>query len=323
VYVHTRHELEVIMKRTLLTFWITGLICASTSAQDHYEGPIIDMHVHAYVPGPISKLDFAWVPEGIEVSKTGEELMQGTLSEMRRLKVVKAWASGPTDVVMRWKEEAPDVFIASVEFYEVESFDSVNSIEAHIEAGRLEGIGEVVAQVAGMTPSDPFFEPYLELAENRDIPVGFHTGLPPPGVVYLWFPNARASLGSPMGLEEALVRHPNLRPFIMHAGYPFLDDTISFLHMHPQVYADLGEINWIIPREEFHHYLRRLIQAGFGKRLMFGSDQMWWPGAIAIAIESVDTAEFLTPEQKSDIFYNNAAKFLRISDEERAAHHRK
>ena len=311
------------MKRALLFFLIAGLMSTSAVAENQYEGPVIDMHIHAYVPRSNSKMDFPWVPEGIEVAKTGEELLQDTLSEMRRLNVVKAWASGSTDVVIRWKEAAPDVFLGAVEFYEVESFDSVETMEAHFETGRLEGIGEVVAQVAGMTPSDPFFEPYLELAENRDIPVAFHTGLPPPGVVYLWFPNARASLGSPMGLEEALVRHPKLRPYIMHAGYPFLNDTIAFLHMHPQVYADLGEINWIIPRAEFHEYLRRLVQAGFGKRLMFGSDQMWWPGAIAFAIESVDTAEFLTSEQKADIFYNNAARFLRLSGKEIAAHHRK
>ena len=213
------------------------------------------------------------------------------------------------------------MFIASTEFFAPESFDAVGVVAEHIDGGRLEGIGEIIAQMAGMTASDPYFEPYLELAEARDIPVAFHTGLPPPGVVYLWAPRARASLGSPMGLEDALVRHPDLRPYIMHAGYPFLDDTISFLHMHPQVYLDISEINWIIPRAEFHEYLRRLVQAGFSERLMFGSDQMWWPGAIGYAIESVQMAKFLTLEQKADIFYHNAARFLELTEEEIAAHH--
>ena len=53
---------------------------------------------------------------------------------------------------------------------------------------------------------------------------------------------------------------------------------------------------------------------------MFGSDQMIWPETIDAAIEAIESAEFLTPEQKRDIFYNNAARFLRLSPEEIAKH---
>ena len=45
---------------------------------------------------------------------------------------------------------------------------------------------------------------------------------------------------------------------------------------------------------------------------MFGSDQGVWPEVIAMAIESIDRAEFLTAAQKRDIFYNNAARFFRL-----------
>ena len=45
---------------------------------------------------------------------------------------------------------------------------------------------------------------------------------------------------------------------------------------------------------------------------MFGSDQMVWPEVIERAIEGVESATFLTPEQKGDIFYNNAAEFFRL-----------
>ena len=64
-----------------------------------------------------------------------------------------------------------------------------------------------------------------------------------------------------------------------------------------------------------------LVDAGFQKRIMFGSDQMIWPETIRIAIETVEDAEFLSSEQKRDIFYNNAARFLRLSDEQINAHH--
>jgi len=54
------------------------------------------------------------------------------------------------------------------------------------------------------------------------------------------------------------------------------------------------------------------MEAGFGKRIMFGSDQMIWPHTIELAIQTIDQADFLTEEQKRDIFYNNAAHFLRL-----------
>ena len=84
---------------------------------------------------------------------------------------------------------------------------------------------------------------------------------------------------------------------------------------------DLSTITWIIPRKAFHKYLQGLIDAGLGKRLMFGSDQMIWPETIPMAIEAIESAEFLTEEQKRDIFYNNAARFLRLDEETIAQHH--
>ena len=47
---------------------------------------------------------------------------------------------------------------------------------------------------------------------------------------------------------------------------------------------------------------------------------MVWPETLDTAIESIETAAFLTNEQKRDIFYNNAARFLRLSDAEKARH---
>jgi hypothetical protein len=48
---------------------------------------------------------------------------------------------------------------------------------------------------------------------------------------------------------------------------------------------------------------------------------MIWPQAIDRAIQSIEEAPFLTESQKRDIFYNNAARFLRLSDEDIRRHH--
>ena len=126
---------------------------------------------------------------------------------------------------------------------------------------------------------------------------------------------------SALTLEEVLVKHPNLRVYIMHAGFPMLDDLLALLYAHPQVYVDVGYIVWGQPRAAFYRYLQGIVEAGFGNRVMFGSDQIVWPGVIERSIASIDDAPFLSVEQKRDIFYNNAARFLRLSEEQIAAHH--
>ena len=167
-------------------------------------------------------------------------------------------------------------------------------------------------QYAGLGPADSVPESYYALAEQLDLPVAVHVGPGPPGAVYVGSPRYRVSLSNPLLLEGTLVRHPKLRLDVMHAAWPNLDQMIALLYAYPQVYVDVGVISWVLPRKEFHRYLRRLVEAGFGKRVMFGSDQMLWPDGLRIAIQAVETADFLTPAQKRDIFYNNAARFLRL-----------
>jgi predicted TIM-barrel fold metal-dependent hydrolase len=87
---------------------------------------------------------------------------------------------------------------------------------------------------------------------------------------------------------------------------------IAMMYQYPQLYGDLSTITWVIPRPAFHRYVEALVRAGLGNRLMFGSDQMRWPAKIDEAIEAIEEADYLTAEQKRDILYNNAARFLRL-----------
>ena len=108
----------------------------------------------------------------------------------------------------------------------------------------------------------------------------------------------------------------------MHAGYPMLDDLLALLFSHPQVYVEVSMLVNVEPREGFYRYLKAIVDAGYDKRIMFGSDQMIWPGIIEPAIKSIENAPFLTKEQKRDIFYNNAARFLRLTKNEIDIHHK-
>jgi len=53
------------------------------------------------------------------------------------------------------------------------------------------------------------------------------------------------------------------------------------------------------------------MDVGLGRRLLFGSNKMIWPETKGTAIES---AKFLSEQEKLDIFYNNAARFLQLSE---------
>ena len=123
----------------------------------------------------------------------------------------------------------------------------------------------------------------------------------------------RAKLSSALILEDLLIKHSKLRLFVMHAGYPFAGHTIALLYAHSQVHVEVGVINWTSPRAEFHQFLQRLVDAGSIDRIMFGSDQMVWPGAIEIAVKSIEAAPFLGHAQNRAILHDNAARFLRLN----------
>ena len=192
-----------------------------------------------------------------------------------------------------------------------------DEVREAIEAGWVGAIGEITAQYAGLLPNDSVVGQYLALAETFDLPVGIHTGR---GTVRIISSDEQASFradyGNPRWVNDVIARYPSLRVYLMHAGYPYLDDTIALMGVYTDVYADLSRMNWSTPRPAFHDYLKRLIEAGFGDRLMFGSDGVGFPEAIGLAIEGIESADFLTEQQKDDIFYNNAARFFRLGEPE-------
>jgi predicted TIM-barrel fold metal-dependent hydrolase len=277
--------------------------------------PIIDMHLHA----------FSWDHQGnppppnpvtgkVPTARTDKEAMEASLAELKRYNVVRAVVGGPLEHVLRWRATEPARIIGGTMIGPRFTLPDVSTLRKEFLAGRLGVMAELALPYAGVAPNDPRMEPYWELAEELDIPVGIHTGLAPPNTPYQCCPKFRTSLGNPALLEEVLIRHRKLRVYLMHAGWPYLQETKAIMHMYPQVYADLAAIDWLRPREEFHEYLRALVRAGFGKRLMFGSDQMVWPEGIGMAIEGIESASFLTEDQKRDIFYNNAVRFLRLDE---------
>jgi predicted TIM-barrel fold metal-dependent hydrolase len=309
--------------------------------------PIVDVHVHANaansqgppplamctpLPDIVGRGDQDWPSVFMTLLKkppcsdpvwsptTDDALMNETLDVLRRRNIIGV-VGGPIGRVQRWRGVEPDRVIPALQFQVGPTSPTPDDVGRMHADGQIVVLGEVTNQYVGVGPSDAAFDPYLAVAEERSIPVGIHVGPGPPGAPYLGFSRYRAALSSPLMLEEALLRHPKLRLYIMHAGWPMLDDLLAVLWTHPQVYVDTGIIDYALPRAEFHRYLQRIVEAGFGKRVMFGSDQMVWPGVIERAIQAIESATFLTESQRRDILYNNAARFLQFSEAQIAKHH--
>ena len=283
-------------------------------------GPIIDVHMHAYpatmaidasLGNPVSGK-----PPGV---KDGEAHMRAVFAEMSRLNIVKGISSGGDGdrlgAAMHWHDAAPDRIVAGagVRGSEEIPLPELGVLRKAFADGKLRVLGELTAEYAGLSLSDAKYAAYLALAEEFDIPVALHTGLAPKGTAYdPCCHNFRVSLGNPMLIEDALVRHPKLRVNLMHAGYPYLQETLAILNQYPQVSLDLGAMGWGLPKVEFYNYLGALMRAGYGTRVMFGSDHMYWPDLIGISVETVDAAPFLSASEKRDIFYNNAVRFYKL-----------
>ena len=287
--------------------------------------PIIDVHLHAYPDDmPIPAAANPATGRVVQL-KNGAAHRAACLAEMKRLNIVKGVVSGGDGdriaAALAWHDAAPDSIIpgAGVRGSEDTPLPDLNLLRDAFKDGRLRVLGEVTTQYAGLTLDDSKYAPYLALAEEFEIPVALHTGTMPPGMSFdPCCRSARARLGDPILVEEALNRYPKLRLNLMHAGWPYLDDTKSILFHYPQVNADLGAIDWLLPRAEFYDYLQSLMRAGFGKRLMFGTDQMYWPEAIGMAVDAVSSAPFLSHDEKRDIFYENAVRFYRLLESYRA-----
>jgi len=304
------------------------LPCTATQARP----PIIDMHLHARKGDYKGEVPQLCVPvetpctHPLVAVTNANQFMHETLAVMEKRNII-GMVSGEPDTMAAWKAAGPSRVIVGSDLrilqgsadgrLKARTPDELRALHAK---GLLDVLGEVMAQYEGIEPGDARLEPYWALAESLDVPVGIHMGPGNPGDPYIGSPHYRARNSSALGLEETLVRHPRLRVYIMHAGYPFIADLRAVLFTHPQVYVDIAAIVNGEPRAAFYRYLQELVEAGFGDRVMFGTDEGLWPGLIEASIEVIEQAPFLTPEQQRDILYNNAARFLRLSKETISRH---
>lgn len=297
--------------------WGEAKFSFTESGQTAPVEPVIDVHLHA-MSDELLPLGPHRYHDVVGSAQTQEEVVRGTVAQMAKHNVVLGLVhDAPESMELLRKELSDRIWLYPAPG--VKHPIDLDELDRKLESGEWRGIGEISTQYNGLKPTDAMLWPYYEIANLHQVPVFWHTGMSFPGITRSQ-PLFRADHGQPIHWEDIFVRYPDLRAVLVHAGYPFLDEMIAILNLYPATYVDTGAIVHLFPPKEFYRYIGTLIDAGFGDRILFGSDQMGWPESIGYSIEVIQNGPW-DEKIKRDILYDNAARFLSLSQETIDKHH--
>ena len=326
-------------KLLLLILVIPGLMLPSFGQGDQKVThlPIFDIHVHTMKVnpawgGPMCPWFLSSMPGADPLSALPsfqnldcvDPLMPATSDAEMQAEVIKRIhkfnmtmvAFGDAEVLHSWVKAAPPGrIIPGIGISDAASM-TVEAFRDSLTNGFYKVMAEVAPQYQGMSPSDPSLDPYFAVAEELNVPVGIHMGTGGNGMANVQGSKFRASMGNPFLLEDVLARHPKLKIWVMHAGYPMLEEMIGLMGANAYVYLDISGFIWSYPLDEIHYYIKRLVQAGFGKRIMYGTDFMMWPRLFETSMGVIEHAQYLSEDQKRDILFNNAVRFFRLDTDD-------
>ena len=297
------------------------VLTASAAAQRAARPPIIDVHRHASWPGTSDAEQRAALLE--EMDAEGIVLSLLHINE-------------PGDV-QGWLESAPGRFTGGPAmpcpqtreqpfyrcFAETKGWPDLTWLEREMAAGRIGILGEMLFVYTGVDPNDSKMAPYWALAAKYDVPVSVHINRGPGPASGLRGPAFNGEMGNPALLRPVLTRYRGLRILLAHVGtggpdlLPFNTEIESLLKEFATVYFDMSILNSVAPAEAHAAELKRLIDAGFSDRIMFGSDTR----PAAPILRRLEHIGWLTEKQRRAILYDNAARFLRLDAQTIARHH--
>ncbi len=206
------------MKKIISTFIIicTIVIAFQTQAYSSELPPIIDMHMHAFnkmirtpdgTPRPVVHYPDKSIIKGTALVTRDEDILRLTLEAMKKYNIVLAVVSYKLTDVYKWKDAAPQSFLAGQSFRDPTTID-ITALRKEFTDGKLDIMGEIAAQYGGYPPNDPALEPIYSLAEELDVPTLIHCeGIAGPS------PKFRISDGNPLLLEDVLQKITGLEDY--------------------------------------------------------------------------------------------------------------
>lgn len=316
------------MKIFLIFAALLLFIHNSSSAQDSLQHflkgqPVIDMHFH--------------ITKGYEDNKSYRDLhpdidrakLEWMVQNFTENNVVLALGGGNQKYATMYAE-ADDLFGAGLIFpcsklveqdqpCETEFFSEPELREIYSK-GKLKVLGESMFNYYGIPPTDERLAPYWKIAAEFDLPVGIHAELGPPEdrVNKEEYPNYNPAYANPELLKPILEQYPDLKIYLMHYGGDYSNEAIELMKAYPQIYTEISAVSLFTPKAVWEPNLKKLYESGLGDRLMFGSDYF---GTVEQHRQVIIDIDWLTDQQKQDIFYNNAARFLGLTKAEIEHHH--
>jgi predicted TIM-barrel fold metal-dependent hydrolase len=148
-------------------------------------------------------------------------------------------------------------------------------------------------------PNDTSLYPMYALAEERRIPVMFHTGSSV-------FKGSKIKFGEPVLLDDVAVDFPDMTILLVHSGRGFWYDQAAFLaRLHPNVYMEIAGL----PPQKLMTYFPELER--LSDKVVFGSD---WPGLPSLKKNIDDILALpISDDAKGRILCGNAAHLLGLS----------
>jgi hypothetical protein len=306
-------------------FYLVIFLVFSHRSLAHIQ-PIIDMHRHA----PLSSMS------------SDNEAPNTTINLLKKHNVVISLLSITSpEQALEWQGQSDQFILGAMMpcprnrsspwyycFPKTAGLPVLEWLRKSAQSGVIGAFHEMMFNYDGSMPGDSKLEQYWALAAELNIPVGVHSWSgPPPGRSIRKDPNCcpnyNGDLGNPKHLRIVLDRHPNIKIWLQHVGsdgnsVPELwAETLSLLEDYPSVYVDLSITNSVLPLKDYEDSLLRLINSGFGNRIMLGSDNI----PLETILERLNSLKSISTSQRTAILYDNAANFLGLSEAERRKHY--
>lgn len=174
----------------------------------------------------------------------------------------------------------------------------------HVDAAAAENaLAEIRASEANEKSvrilGDYMMDQIAKLCADYDIPLQIHTG-PPGGIDHI------IQYSNPLNLNSLILRNPNTKFCIFHAGGPFVRECCSLAAQFPNVYLDLCGV---FARDSLKRILDEWIEYVPHGKLMWGTDVHLIESAYAInqSFRSI-LSEFLTSRVQQGYFSQATAE---------------
>lgn len=210
------------------------------------------------------------------------------------------------EMVKNWHKVAPDIFIPFYNPPEKENneVDIKEVIEKAIVDDGYKGF-KIMLSFREKKLNDELLYPTLEIAEKYKVPILMHSGYPPPGTR-----KNVLTYSNPIVIDEFINSFPKANIIIAHMGFPWTDIAIALATQYPNIYLDVSNMAYMMPKR-LEELLLQAKEIMGTRKILFGSDGSL-PEMIEIAINYFNNADFLSQQDLENIMGRNAQKLLNL-----------